>query len=394
VNQLAIYRVILKLGRVTKLFKELWFMILTLIRHLKHYFQYGFLRPFFQCFINIIEINKLEQINDKKRIYVIQTPSHGNLGDHGIAYAEKEFLLKSVENCEYIEVPFEEVFKRAKVIKKTLRPNDLIIIHGGGNIGDMYLYEELTRRFIVRYFKNVRIISFPQTISFSNTFLGKIALMGTKRVYKGNENFFIVARETKSYEIMKKEFGEEKVFLAPDIVLSLNERRENSKEGIVTCFRNDKEQKIDTIFKENLLKVLTKKYSNIIVTDTVVSHRVNMNQRNAELHSLWNTFRNAEVVLTDRLHGMIFCAITGTPCIVFTNSNHKIEYSYKNWLSHLNYIRFINTYNMDNITYLIEQLKSGVKEGDLKEGIKYENFSTLVDLVKDSSSTGLIKATR
>ena len=28
-----------------------------------------------------------------------------------------------------------------------------------------------------------------------------------------------------------------------------------------------------------------------------------------------------KVVVTDRLHGMIFCAITGTPCVVFSNYN-------------------------------------------------------------------------
>ncbi|WP_342432781.1 polysaccharide pyruvyl transferase family protein [Neobacillus sp. FSL H8-0543] len=361
------------------------------LKQLKHYIQYGFLGPFLQNFIIGNKRNKIEQVNEKRRIFVLQTPTHGNLGDHGIAYAQKDFLLNNIKDCQYIEISFEEVFKKAKMIKKNVRTNDLIVIHGGGNMGDMYLYEELTRRFIVSYFKNVRIISFPQTISFSDTFLGKIALMGTKKVYKSNKNFFIVARETKSYQIMKKEFGEEKVFLSPDIVFSLNLRGENSRNGIVTCFRNDLEQKIDNNFKENLIIGLEKKYQNIIVTDSIVKHRVSISQRNEELQNIWNTFRNAEVVLTDRLHGMIFCVITGTPCIVFNNFNHKIEYSYKNWLTHLDYIKFTNNENVDQVIELIEYLKVINQVGNIKEGINYENFSTLISLVSNSTRSKIIR---
>ncbi|MGJ7919509.1 polysaccharide pyruvyl transferase family protein [Neobacillus sp. LXY-4] len=362
----------------------------TLIRHIKHYIKYGFLGPFLQYISNEKNLNKLKKNHNIKRIFVMQTPQHGNLGDHGIAYAQKDFLLKNINDFEYIEIPFEEVFKKARTIKKMITSEDLIVIHGGGNIGDMYLYEELTRRFIVSYFKNVRIISFPQTISFSNTLLGKIALLGSKRVYRKNKNFFIVARESKSYEIMKKEFGEEKVLMTPDIVLSLNKRGENDRKGIVTCLRNDVEQKIDNSFKNDLLKHLKEKYQNVKVSDTRVDYRIFISQRNEELQIIWETFRNAEVVLTDRLHGMIFCAITGTPCIVFNNFNHKIEYSYKNWLSHLDYIKFTQSDNIDYIIDLIESLKC---KGNLNltEGINSGNFSTLIRLINNLAYSEKIK---
>lgn len=37
-------------------------------------------------------------------------------------------------------------------------------------------------------------------------------------------------------------------------------------------------------------------------------------------------FRECELVITDRIHGMIFAAITGTPCIAL--SNYKIKGTY------------------------------------------------------------------
>ena len=53
-------------------------------------------------------------------------------------------------------------------------------------------------------------------------------------------------------------------------------------------------------------------------------------------------FASAELVVTDRLHGMIFATITGTPCLVFSNNNHKVSESYK-WIHSLPYIKFIKT---------------------------------------------------
>ena len=50
-------------------------------------------------------------------------------------------------------------------------------------------------------------------------------------------------------------------------------------------------------------------------------------------------FAHAELVITDRLHGMIFCAITGTPCIVINSKSPKVAGCYE-WIKNLDYIRF------------------------------------------------------
>ena len=55
-----------------------------------------------------------------------------------------------------------------------------------------------------------------------------------------------------------------------------------------------------------------------------------------------------KLVVTDRLHCMIFCAVTGTPCIAFDNSNKKISGVYKMWLGDLNYISVSEDFNADS----------------------------------------------
>ena len=74
-------------------------------------------------------------------------------------------------------------------------------------------------------------------------------------------------------------------------------------------------------------------------------------------------FRECELVITDRIHGMIFAAITGTPCIAMSNYNHKVKGTYK-WIEPLEYIKFAE--NINDIPKLIDELKKF-------KDIKYDN---------------------
>ena len=308
--------------------------------------------------LNKYDKNQYEDLKNKKKIFIMQTPLHSNLGDHAIVCAEKEFIINNLPEYQMIEIPYSDVYNKAKEIKNIVNKNDFIFIHGGGNMGDMYDYEEYVRRFIIKYFDNTNIISFPQTISFSDTFYGKVQLKLSKKVYKKNDNLLLVAREKKSYEIMKKEFSKTNIILTPDIVLSLDKRNTLKRDGILVCLRNDIEGVLNTEFKKELISEIEDKFNKVTITDTITPYNINESQRDNELKKIWDEFSKSEVVLTDRLHGMIFAAITATPCVVLGNSNHKIEESYNNWLKDIEYITFIKESNEDKIIKEIERLKS------------------------------------
>ena len=55
-------------------------------------------------------------------------------------------------------------------------------------------------------------------------------------------------------------------------------------------------------------------------------------ERQKELNKLLNLFCNSKLVITDRLHGMILCAITNTPCLALDNRNGKVSGVYEKWL--------------------------------------------------------------
>ena len=73
--------------------------------------------------------------------------------------------------------------------------------------------------------------------------------------------------------------------------------------------------------------------------DMCVDHSISVSERDWELEQQYSAFRSAELVVTDRLHGMVFSAITGTPCIFLNSKSPKVLGCYA-WLKHLDYIRY------------------------------------------------------
>lgn len=340
------------------------------------------------------ELNKVHQLSKVdeemkkiKKAIVLQTPTHGNIGDQAIAYAQKEFLKLNLPEYHYVEVVADEVLSEYAYIKAILNEDDLIFIHGGGNLGTIYPKEERIRRFIIEQFKENVVISFPQSASFSDERFGKKELEKSRNIYGEHPNLTIIARESKTLEILEKEFPNIDLIFTPDIVLYLDERNEEFKRsGITTAFRKDGEISIDANFKEELLKKLSESDYKLNISDTHMGYQYHIDENNREalLKEKWNEFKSSELVLTDRLHGMIFCAITGTPCIVFKNSNHKIEYSYKNWLSKYNFIYLVEDDKVpfDELKTIIEKLiQTKPNNVYLKN-----KFSPLTNLLKEVSS--------
>lgn len=295
----------------------------------------------FKYLTGIIYLSKFKKYKNKKKIILTLTPRHKNMGDHAIAFASKKFILDNFKDYDFIELDMVDIYKYGRALKSFLTPDDIIMILGGGNMGDMYLQDEEQRRFIIKKFKNNKIISLPQTINFSDTERGRKELVKSKKIYNSHENLLLTAREDKSFEIMKNNFNESKVIKSPDMVFYLNERKNESRDGILICFRKDKEGVLPQEFKEKIRNLLMENYKKVELTDTVLKKNVDKNTRDLNLKKLFTDIRKSELVLTDRLHGMIFCVVTGTPCIVLGTFNHKVTGVYK-WIEGLKHIKMVS----------------------------------------------------
>ncbi|KAB7671722.1 polysaccharide pyruvyl transferase family protein [Bacillus sp. B1-b2] len=319
--------------------------------------------------IRLIPLINQIKLSNKPKIFLIGTPRHGNLGDQAIAFAMITFLKDRCKDYELIEIRDVEVERSINVVKNLIKGNDVIALMGGGNIGIQYFDEERLRRNIIKNFQKNKIIIFPQTIYFGNTERGKAEFIKTKSIYNSHPYLTIVGREKKSYEIMNHSFLNNTVLLTPDIVLYLEQSKPIvERKGILVCLRDDVESTLDSSFKEKIIESVSDRY-NVDITDTVVPYRISKKERSRELEKIWTQFRKSKLVITDRLHGMVFAAITGTPCIVIKNYNHKVKGTY-DWINQLSYIRFIEDNN--NIFSAIEEmLESENSIYDNEELLKY-----------------------
>ena len=316
-------------------------------------------------------INEIYKYKDCKKIILTLLPTHGNLGDHAIAYAAKKYLEDNFKGYNIIELDMFEIYKYGKSLKNILTKDDYIFTLGGGNMGNLYHQEEWTRRFIIKTFKNTPIVSLPQTINFTKDKSGEKEFEKTKRIYNNNENLTIIGREQKSFNIMKKAFNNANVIINPDIVfyledMNLYERLD--RKNIMICLRQDKEGYISLEKRSEIIDSIKNTYKNVTVGDTVINKSVNKDSRENELKKIWKQFYKSKVVVTDRLHGMIFAVITQTPCIVIRNTDHKIIGSYE-WINDLNYIRLIEDFSIENINRNIEDLLnlSNINSTNLKK---------------------------
>lgn len=307
-----------------------------------------------------------------KKIILMGFPNHRNLGDQAIALAEEKFIRKHFPEYDFHSVPEGIMLKCVEKVRKACSDDDILVLHGGGNFGNQYMYIEESRRKILELFPNNPIILMPQSIYFSKDEKGEEELSKTIKCYNKHDKFTIVAREQISYDIIKDKFDVE-VIQTPDIVMSLNKQNfEQDRNGIMYILRHDVEVVLNDSDRDKLIQVGHKYFDDVKVTDMMYPEKINDHQREKVLDTFMSEIGKRKVVVTDRLHGMIFCAITGTPCVVFSNYNHKVKGSLK-WLKHLNYIKFL-----DDISKTDEAIKELM---EIKE-TKYDNTEILANLDK------------
>ena len=316
------------------------------------------------------------------KILIPGTPEHENLGDSAIVIAQKAFLEKCGVPANRIkEVTFSEYKRYHKLLHRLLMHTNVIITQlGGGNMGDQWLEEErLHRQLLVDFPKNPEII-FPQTIFYTVTKKGKEEQKKSIEYYNGRKNLILFARERKSYELMKSLYPDSAVFVAPDIVLSAFQEtfgvRTQKRETILLCMRNDVEKSLTSEEHTIIENYLQNNGYSFRVTDMYSDCPVTKENREECVRQKMEEFASAKLVITDRLHGMIFSAITGTPCIVFGNYNHKVEGTYE-WIKYLEYIRFVRS---------VDEMKSAFTLLINMTNCQYDNMplvAAFVDLNKN-----------
>lgn len=266
--------------------------------------------------------------NQSTKIVLFGTPAHGNLGDQAIAISELDYLQRIATERDIVEIPMPLFNTNRNRIKKYINPQDTIIISGGGWMGNLWIHNEITIRQIIMDYPDNRIIIFPQTLYYTNDEYGRKTAAATKNIFSNHKDLFLSVRDARSYECAEKELGlnaEKNLFFCPDMVVygTLAQRIVHSpeKRTVLMCIRKDVEKISNT---DNVRQVLLEAGYSIKETTTVLNHLIPLKKRFSAVREKLVEFQIASIVVTDRLHAMLFAIMAGTPCIAFDNVTGKV----------------------------------------------------------------------
>lgn len=298
--------------------------------------------------------------NCSKNIFLITSPEYGNLGDHAIAESMIGYTKERFPDYKVHEISDSNFKHSIGWIINNNKEEDYIFLIGGGNFGVLYPQIEYWRRLVISKCKNAKIFLFPQSSVWRSDLCDKLQLNRSSKIYSKNTKLYLMAREKSTYDLMKKYFKND-TYITPDIVLTkkyIDSKCENDNHSntVLLCFRNDVEKLIDKDIVETIEKIIVSKGYMIKKFDTETYKVIPYTQRKAVLDETMKMFLSCQCVITDRLHGMIFSAINGIPCLAFDSTTRKVSGVANEWLRSENIIVYNNRASLENqIKLLLEK---------------------------------------
>jgi len=270
------------------------------------------------------QLNKiLARDKSKRSIFNLSTHGWVNIGDQAINYCESVFLRKNFPELNIYNIDRLTLLASWQLIVDTIQPSDIIVLHGGGNMGDIWLHEEYARRKIVETFKDNIIIGFPQSIKYYD----ENELKVSADIYNAHKKLMIATRDDASFKLAKEYFSGIKVIRTEDIVMGYEYPAQHRavQEHILFATRNDMEKK-DVPALENIRRIIGNEF-NIVDTDTIMSDVdfVDSEYGSMQVYLKIDEFHAAKLIVTDRLHGAVFALHAGRPVVVVDNSYGKIK---------------------------------------------------------------------
>ena len=307
-----------------------------------------------------------------KRILLLGTPTHGNLGDQAIVAGELRILKDYFPDREVIEVPSNYLsgklgeLLRGSGFAKYVRRDDLIFMHGGGNLGNLWLNEEQLRRALIEKFPDNKIVIFPQSIHFTDDDAGRRELAISQRVYNTHDDLHLMTRDEISFAFAQKFFPQANNYLMPDAATILHgvlDDVDTEREGVLFILRGDKEKVRDDAKIQILQKYFTERKIPFEVTDTVIAEKVTANTRDEKIRAILMKIRQSKVVVTDRFHGVIFAFVTRTPVLAFKSFDTKISSGIR-WFKNLPSIFYAESSDWQSAKNFVDKYYFAAEEKD------------------------------
>jgi exopolysaccharide biosynthesis predicted pyruvyltransferase EpsI/glycosyltransferase involved in cell wall biosynthesis len=263
-------------------------------------------------------------------IFLVMTPRYRNYGDQLIAFSEHK-LMEEAGFQDVIEVPYEDCDVLGRRITKLFGEGDTVLFTGGGYLGDLWPgLENVAEDVLASVGASNKVLFFPESVYYAESELEESSF--SRAMSSAKAVATLCVRERVSHDRLSSIMPHDRLLLLPDVGLfikrsDLMAQVPKREKGLaLVCIRHDKESMQDASFGVKLTAALNHMGMSIRSIDThSADGKIEPEERHLALSSLAEEFGRASVVVTNRLHGMIFAMIMSTPCVVLDNVSRKIS---------------------------------------------------------------------
>jgi len=295
---------------------------------------------------------------------LLDFPNHINIGDSAIWLGEIDVLhgYHGRGPSFVCDAGFSP-----ERLRSALSEDTIIYLHGGGNFGDIWKMHQLFREKIIATFKNHQIIQLPQSVHYGVP----EATAETKSIFQSHKQLSIMLRDRKSQSQLKEVLGLESL-LVPDAAFCINASNfpvDTTGRGLGTLLRTDVEKRDDADQVATLLppntaiedwrrpnalqlnwslrksRLVRKAPPKRAILPLILRHYNGFATENVKRGLA--QLAEAQIIITDRLHGHILSTLLGKPHVAIDNSYGKIA-------------NFCAAFGTDKNTYLAKDYKEAV----------------------------------
>jgi exopolysaccharide biosynthesis predicted pyruvyltransferase EpsI len=284
-------------------------------------------------------------------ICLLDLPNFANVGDNLITLGELAFLEANFPGARLSGF---DVTNYSTGCDPLIEQCSVLLIHGGGNFGDIWPRHQRFRQMILERFSHKRIIQLPQSISFS----APEQLAESAAAIAGATDFHLMVRDTASEAFARLHF-DCPVYLVPDMafcILALS--RQPPVVDFVCLLRSDKEAVADHWAIETVVEKFSTSHRLVDWNgeSSTFIHRLNRGLAKATRFSprlTWSIngwmvkmrkryalarmrigmemLGSGRRVVTDRLHAHILASLLDIPHFIFNSLDGKVAALYRTW---------------------------------------------------------------
>jgi pyruvyl transferase EpsO len=282
-----------------------------------------------------------------RSVVLLDIPTHANVGDNAILLGELAALRALGRQVLY--VPASSSTEGARLRRRIgSRP---ILLHGGGNFGDLWPAHQRLREHILAEFPYHPVVQLPQSIAFDNA----DSVARARRAFQRHGRFTLLVRDHQSRVFAEDQLGMHAI-LTPDAAFALGRLRAPGAPSreLLLLARRDHEARGDRRlpsgvvpedwtqpelglrerFYERIAGELDRRPGRSDAASATLARASLSAWARLSREHLWRGMAllgSAQVVVTDRLHGHILSLLLGIPHVVSDNVSGKIRGFYETW---------------------------------------------------------------